>query len=137
MIKLRIMQTKQTIAIIGATGNMGSAIARSIAKGPYRLLLKASKQDELDALVNDIQSKNPSAEVESAICPTEASWEADIIILAVPYEAEKNIAPQIKDVASQKIVISIANPLNQNYDGLVTAPGTSAAEELQKATGEF
>lgn len=111
---------------------MGSAIARSIAKGPYRLLLKASKQDELDALVNDIQSKNPSAEVESAICPTEASWEADIIILAVPYEAEKNIAPQIKDVASQKIVISIANPLNQNYDGLVTAPGTSAAEELQK-----
>lgn len=132
MIKLKIMQTKQTIAIIGATGNMGSAIARSIAKGPYRLLLKASKQDELDALVNDIQSKNPSAEVESAICPTEASWEADIIILAVPYEAEKNIAPQIKDVASQKIVISIANPLNQNYDGLVTAPGTSAAEELQK-----
>ena len=132
MIKLKIMQTKQTIAIIGATGNMGSAIARSIAKGPYRLLLKASKQDELDALVNDIQSKNPSAEVESAICPTEASWEADIIILAVPYEAEKNIAPQIRDVASQKIVISIANPLNQNYDGLVTAPGTSAAEELQK-----
>jgi NADPH-dependent F420 reductase len=132
MIKLKIMQTKQTIAIIGATGNMGSAIARSIAKGPYRLLLKASKQDELDALVNDIQSKNPSAEVESAICPTEASWEADIIILAVPYEAEKNIAPQIKDVASQKIVISIANPLNQNYDGLGTAPGTSAAEELQK-----
>jgi NADPH-dependent F420 reductase len=132
MIKLKIMQTKQTIAIIGATGNMGSAIARSIAKGPYRLLLKASKQDELDALVNDIQSKNPSAEVESVICPTEASWEADIIILAVPYEAEKNIAPQIKDVASQKIVISIANPLNQNYDGLVTAPGTSAAEELQK-----
>jgi NADPH-dependent F420 reductase len=132
MIKLKIMQTKQTIAIIGATGNMGSAIARSIAKGPYRLLLKASKQDELDALVNDIQSKNPGAEVESAICPTEASWEADIIILAVPYEAEKNIAPQIKDVASQKIVISIANPLNQNYDGLVTAPGTSAAEELQK-----
>jgi NADPH-dependent F420 reductase len=132
MIKLKIMQTKQTIAIIGATVNMGSAIARSIAKGPYRLLLKASKQDELDALVNDIQSKNPSAEVESAICPTEASWEADIIILAVPYEAEKNIAPQIKDVASQKIVISIANPLNQNYDGLITAPGTSAAEELQK-----
>jgi NADPH-dependent F420 reductase len=132
MIKLKIMQTKQTIAIIGATGNMGSAIARSISKGPYRLLLKASKQDELDALVNDIQSKNPSAEVESAICPTEASWEADIIILAVPYEAEKDIAPQIKNVASQKIVISIANPLNQNYDGLVTAPGTSAAEELQK-----
>jgi len=132
MIKLSIMQTKQTIAIIGATGNMGSAIAKSIANGPYRLLLKANNQEKMDALVKDIQSKSPKAEVESVICPTEASWEADIIILAVPYEAEKDIAPQIKNVASQKIVISIANPLNQNYDGLVTAPGTSAAEELQK-----
>lgn len=132
MIKLKIMQTKQTIAIIGATGNMGSAIAKSIANGPYRLLLKANNQEKMDTLVKDIQSQSPKAEVESVICPTEASWEADIIILAVPYEAEKDIAPQIKNVASQKIVISIANPLNQNYDGLVTAPGTSAAEELQK-----
>jgi len=35
-------------------------------------------------------------------------------------------------VANQKIVISIANPLNETYNGLVTAPDTSAAEELQK-----
>src|SRR5690349_12904556 len=101
------MQTKQTIAIIGATGNMGSAIAKSIAGGPYRLLLKGNKQAELDSLVKDIQSKHPNAEVESAVCPTEASWEADIIIMAVPFEAEKEIAPMIKEVANQKIVVSI------------------------------
>jgi short-subunit dehydrogenase len=29
---------KTAIAIIGATGNMGSAIAKSLAKGPYSLL---------------------------------------------------------------------------------------------------
>ena len=29
-------------------------------------------------------------------------------------------------------MISISNPLNETYDGLVTIPGTSAAEELQK-----
>jgi 8-hydroxy-5-deazaflavin:NADPH oxidoreductase len=130
--QLNIMQTKQTIAIIGATGNMGSAIARSIAKGPYRLLLKGNRQEELDSLVKAIQTKDPQAEVESAGCPTEASWEADIIVLAVPFEAEKEIAPVIKEVASQKIVISISNPLNATYNGLVTDPGTSAAEELQK-----
>ena len=39
---------------------------------------------------------------------------------------------KIKEVANQKILISIANPLNATYDGLVTAPDTSAAEELQK-----
>ena len=126
------MQTKQTIAIIGATGNMGSAISTSLSKGNYRLLLKANKQDELNVLVKDIKSKNPNADVEAAVCPTDASWEADIIILAVPFEAEKEVAEKIKEVANQKIVISIANPLNQTYNGLVTAPDTSAAEELQK-----
>lgn len=126
------MQTKQTIAVIGANGNMGSAISRSLAKGPYRLLLKGNNQEELDALVKEIKTKNKGADVEAAVCPAEASWEADIIILAVPFDAEKEIAPGIREVANQKIVISIANPLNEKYDGLVTAPDTSAAEELQK-----
>ncbi len=126
------MQTKQTIAIIGATGNMGSAISKSLAKGPYRLLLKASQQEGLDELVKEINTQHPDAEVEAVICSTEASWEADIIILAVPYAAEKEVVTKIKEVANQKIVISIANPLNETYDGLVTSPGTSAAEELQK-----
>jgi NADPH-dependent F420 reductase len=70
--------------------------------------------------------------VEAAACPAEASWEADIIILAVPYRAEKEIAEKIRKPANQKIVISIANPLNDTYDGLVTTADTSAAEELQK-----
>jgi NADPH-dependent F420 reductase len=126
------MQTKQTIAIIGATGNMGSAISTSLSKGNYRLLLKGNEQDELDGLVKKIKSNNANADVEAATCPADASWEADVIILAVPFEAEKEIAEKIKELANQKVVISIANPLNETYDGLVTAPDTSAAEELQK-----
>jgi len=126
------MQTKQTIAIIGATGNMGSAIAKRLAKGNYRLLLKGSRQEELDKLVSDIQTTTPSADVEAIACPKEASWEADIIIPAVPFDAQEEVAEKIREVANQKIVISIANPLNENYTGLKTHGDTSAAEELQK-----
>ena len=126
------MQTKQTIAIIGATGNMGSAISKSLAKGNYRLLLKANDKEKLQALVQEINSVHSTAEVEGRECPRDASWEADIIIAAVPYEAEKEVAEKIREVANQKIVISIANPLNENYNGLTTSLGTSAAEELQK-----
>lgn len=126
------MQTKQTIAIIGATGNMGSAISKSLSKGNYRLLLKANEEGKLQDLVNDIKKSNPFADVEATACPKDASWEADIIIAAVPFEAEKEVADKIKEFANQKIVISIANPLNKTYDGLVTSSDTSAAEELQK-----
>jgi len=126
------MQTKQTIAIIGSTGNMGSAIAKSLAYGNYRLLLKANNQDKLGVLVSEIKNTTPEADVEAAVCPKDASWEADIIILAVPYNAEKEVAERINAFANQKIVISISNPLNESYNGLTTPPDTSAAEELQK-----
>ena len=126
------MQTKQTIAIIGAAGNMGSALAKSLAKGNYRLLLFTDDKKDIKGLVKEIKLAHPGADVESVTCSYNASWEADIIIAAVPYSAEKEMADKIREVANQKIVISIANPLNETYDGLVTAPDSSAAEELQK-----
>lgn len=126
------MQTKQTINIIGATGNMGSAISKSLAKGNYKLLLYAREQEKLQPIVNEIKNANPSADVEAIDCNYTGCWEADIIIVAVPYGAEKEVAEKIREVANQKIVISIANPLNKTFNGLVTAPDTSAAEELQK-----
>jgi NADPH-dependent F420 reductase len=126
------MQTKQTIAIIGATGSMGSALAKSLAKGNYRLLLKSSRQEELKALVEAIEAETPTADIEGITCPREASWEADVIIPAVPFEAQAEVAERIREVSNQKIVISIANPLNETYTGMVTPGDTSAAEELQK-----
>ncbi|MGZ3938028.1 MAG: NADPH-dependent F420 reductase [Flavisolibacter sp.] len=125
------MASKKTIAIIGATGNMGSAIARSLAKGNYRLLLFGRDHEKVQHLIDEIKDTNPDADIDSMGCPFDASWEADIIIPAVEYKVEKEVAESIKDVATQKIVISISNPLNESHDGLVTAPDTSAAEELQ------
>ena len=126
------MSTKQTIAVIGASGNMGSAISKSLSKGNYRLILCSDEAGKVESVVNEIKNSNPSADVEALGCSAEASWEADIIIVAVPYAAEREVAERIKDFANQKIVISISNPLNQTFNGLVTAPDTSAAEELQK-----
>ena len=126
------MNIKQTIAVIGASGNMGSAISKSLARGNYRLLLCSDDEEKDRAVIHEIRDSLPTADVETIPCSAEASWEADVIIAAVPFHAEKEVAEKIKEVASQKIVISISNPLNENYNGLVTAPDTSAAEELQK-----
>jgi 8-hydroxy-5-deazaflavin:NADPH oxidoreductase len=126
------MATRKTIAIIGASGNMGSAIAKNLAKENYRLLLFANHKENVQQLINEIKKNHPFADVDGMSCPFDASWEADIIIPAVPYEVEKEVAQRIREVATQKIVVSISNPLNTSYGGLVTAPDTSAAEELQK-----
>ncbi len=111
---------------------MGSALAKSLAKGNYRLLLKSNKAEALKDLVAEIKKETPAADIEGMACPREAGWEADVIIPAVPFEAQAEVAERIREVANQKIVVSLANPLNETYTGMVTPGDTSAAEELQK-----
>jgi 8-hydroxy-5-deazaflavin:NADPH oxidoreductase len=123
---------KKTIAIIGATGKMGSALAGALAKGPYRLLLFGRKQELLNKLAGEILNDHPGADLECSSCAMEACWEADIIISAVPFDQEDEIIDRIRKVSTQKIVVSISNPFNNQFDGLVTPPDTSAAELLQQ-----
>lgn len=125
------MTTPKTIAIIGATEKMGSAIAESLAKSNNRLLLMSNEAEKLEALKSKLENVYGSATIDIISCSKEASWEADIIVVAMPNEDEKNVAEKIRDVAVGKIVISISNPLKQNYGELIHS-NTSVAEELQK-----
>jgi 8-hydroxy-5-deazaflavin:NADPH oxidoreductase len=123
---------KKTIAIIGAAGNMGSGITRNLARAGYPIIIAGKDQTKLGNLLTKIKTDLPNANLDILDCSKEASWEADIIILAVPYKEEAEIVSKIKDVVTGKIVVSVTNPLNETYDGLVTGPATSGAEELAK-----
>lgn len=126
------MQTRQTVAIIGATGKMGKAIAKSICNGNYRLLLFSRSIEKSGELADELNSIQEINDTEAIDCSFNACWEADIIILAIPYLAEAEVAEKIRDVATQKVVISISNPVNRIGSSLTTPPGTSAGEELQE-----
>ena len=124
------MATIETIAIVGAAGKLGSAVARSL-NGKYRLLLMSEDVEELVELKTELSKSSPDAEVHAVSCAREAAWEADIIIIATPYAAEKDVAEKIREVAVGKIVISISRPLDSFYSQLVTSEDSSAAEKLQ------
>lgn len=128
------MITKQTIAIIGATGKMGSAIARKLAKGNYRILLFGRREAALKALQAAIMEDYPFADIEPITCSYAASWEADIILLAVPFEAEKEIAGKIRAVANQKILISISNPATQELQQLL--PHSKVIKVMNDSAGD-
>lgn len=71
-----------------------------------------------------------SATVHSA--SSEAVELGDVVNLAVQYGVNLELAKKLGDRRDGKVVIDITNPLNPTYSGLVTAPGTSLAEELAK-----
>jgi 8-hydroxy-5-deazaflavin:NADPH oxidoreductase len=125
------MNTKQTIVVIGATGNMGAEVSKSLANGNYRLLLQANDPDELTALVQEIFTTNPNADVEAINCSVDGSWEADIIITDISASAEKEVAEKIREVANQKIVISITHALHDTNKAVRIKGDISSAEEMQ------
>jgi predicted dinucleotide-binding enzyme len=53
-----------------------------------------------------------------------------VVILAVYYPGTLGLAQELGDRLAGKVVVDVANPLNETFDGLTIVPGTSAAEEL-------
>jgi predicted dinucleotide-binding enzyme len=123
------MSTK-TIAIIEATGRIGAAIAKSLAKGDYRLLLFAHETKKLNSLAEQIRKQAPTADLDCMGCAADASWEADIIISAVLPNEEKEMVKKIELFANRKILISIAS--NEKNYGVITSKAISDTKGLQK-----
>ena len=97
------------IAIIGK-GNVGSALA-----------------DGLRAAKHEIRFG--STDVREPVADTVA-W-GDVVILAVPWTAHKEIAEKYGKVFAGKTVIDVSNVMTPNLD-LAMGFTTSGAEELQK-----
>jgi 8-hydroxy-5-deazaflavin:NADPH oxidoreductase len=59
--------------------------------------------------------------------------EGEVVVLAVPYAAIAEIADRYGDQLHGRIVVDISNPVDfTSFDRLVTPPGSSAAEEIEK-----
>lgn len=127
----RVMHTKQTIAIIGASGNMGRVLSIGLAKGHYRLLLLDSSLEQGKALREEIVNAREDADVEVIDCYVEACWEADIILIAIPTCREQEVAGKIREMANQKIVLGITGQPQNDKVEQGTAPGNNRVESLQ------
>lgn len=57
----------------------------------------------------------------------------DVVVLAVWYGTNIEIAKQLGTRLAGRVVVDIANPLNSTFDGLATAPDSSSAEDVAKA----
>jgi len=106
---------KKTIAIIGAGAEMGAAIADKLSERNYRLLLVSNEIDHKFQIVQNIKQNNLNTEVEIVDCAKEGCWEADIIILALPYHKLKKVIEKINEVVTQKIVVIISDENESSF----------------------
>ena len=117
------------ITIIG-TGNMARGIAsRAVAGGKTVQLLAHEDKAKADSLAAELGGQVSAGTVGDAIT-------GSIVVPAVYFDASKDIASRYNDALSGKVYVDITNPVDTStYEGLTVPLDSSAAEELQKATG--
>jgi NADPH-dependent F420 reductase len=113
------------VAIIG-TGNVGAALGSTLVKAGHEVIFAARDAAKTQALAQRVGAR-------AAATPAEAAIGADVVVLAVPFAAEADVAREIAPVSTGKVVIDTANPLKPDYSGLATGPDASGAELLARA----
>jgi 8-hydroxy-5-deazaflavin:NADPH oxidoreductase len=131
-------QTAQTvtIAVLGGTGQEGGGLALRFAKAGHRVILgsrSAARAAERAAEMN----ARLGGEGVSGVDNKAAATAADIVVLTVPYAAQRATVEEVREALSGKILIDATVPLVPPKVARVQLPaGGSAAAAIQALLGE-
>ncbi|MBO3733226.1 NADPH-dependent F420 reductase [Glycomyces niveus] len=114
------------ILIVGA-GGMARGIGLRLVRGGHQVRIADREPDSAAALAEELGASASGEALDSAAG-------AEVIVLAMPYESNKQVAEMWAGQLYGKIVVDISNPVDyETFDSLVTPPGKSAAEEIAEA----
>ncbi|RBN51816.1 hypothetical protein [Flavobacterium psychrolimnae] len=105
------MSNRRTFAVLGVSESNSIFLAKQIAK-TNPVLLFDHDAVVLNTVYSQILSEYSNAKAEIMICPTNASWEADVIILSNAAATDGNLIEKIRNVATGKIVLFLENKKN-------------------------
>ena len=119
------------VTIIGA-GNMGRGIGTRLAAGGHSVTFVDATPETAAKTAEVVQASVKNGVKISTAGLSEAEL-GDVVVLAVWYGTNIELAKQLGSKLSGRVVIDIANPLNSTFDGLATAPDSSSAEDVARA----
>jgi len=119
------------VTIIGA-GNMGRGIGTRLVAGGHSVTFVDANPETAEKAAADVRAFAKKSVNVSTVSLGDAEL-GDVVVLAVWYGTNIEIAKQLGAKLAGKVVVDIANPLNSTYDGLATAPDSSSAEDVAKA----
>jgi predicted dinucleotide-binding enzyme len=111
-----------TISIIGA-GNVGQALAGNLIRTGESVFFGVPDPAKHAAAVAALGAKAQVGTVAQAVAAS------DLVILAVPYNAARQVAESIADW-NGKVLVDATNPLAPALAGLAVGTTTSGAEQI-------
>ena len=130
------MSDKETIAILGGTGDLGTGLAIRWSKAGYKIVIGSrtiEKAQTAVAALQQISTDTPAQAMENL----EAAAAGDIVVLTVPADHQLSTLDYVKANLTGKILIDVTVPLVPPKVGTVQLPPEgSAGKRAQDLLGE-
>ena len=121
------MQAHPTIAVIGGTGELGSALAKRWAVAGYPVVLGSRSKQKAQAAAEKMNADAAPAAAVTGEDNRTAAAAAEIVIIAVPYASHESILDEIKPAVAGKIVVDAVVPLVPPKVSVVKLPPDGSA----------
>lgn len=127
------MEREVTIAIVGGTGNLGTSLALRLTSLGVRVIIGSRDQERARAAVESLQKKTLVQGKIGGKGNLQAVKEAELVVIAVPYEGHSATVKELKEHLNGKIVIDAVVPLKKGKPFIPLAG--SALLEAQEILG--
>ena len=121
------------VAIVGGTGNLGSALALRLGAPGVKVIIGSRDAQKAQAAVDALKPKMRAGELEGTT-NRQAVRDAHFVVIAVPYEGQAQMVEDLKGQVAGKIIIDTVVPLNKGKP--FAPPAGSALQEAQQILGD-
>ncbi|MBX3519190.1 MAG: NADPH-dependent F420 reductase [Xanthobacteraceae bacterium] len=127
---------KKTICIVGGTGAEGSGLAARWAAHGHRVIIGSRDASKARSTVDAINALTGKKNVEGMESRAGVQ-QADVVVLTVPFSAQRSTVESLKDVLAGKVLIDVTVPLVPPKVSTVQLPESdSCVVAVQKFLGE-
>ncbi len=124
-----------TIAVLGGTGKEGSGLAMRWARSGYRVIIGSRSEEKARRKAEEL-NRMLGEDYFRGAANRDAAAVADIIVLTVPYSAQKAILADVAEHLKGKVLVNVSVPLKPpDVTRVHLPPGGSAAQEAQEQLG--
>lgn len=126
---------RMKIAVLGGAGKEGSGIALRWAHKGHQIIIGSRSAERAQEAADEINT-TLGREAASGADNLSATQQADLVVLAVPFSAQRDTAQAVSEALKGKILIDVTVPLVPPKVNRVQLPnGGSAVEALQQLLG--
>jgi 8-hydroxy-5-deazaflavin:NADPH oxidoreductase len=130
------MTEKRTIAILGGTGQEGGSLGLRWAKAGHRIIVGSRKAEKATATASEMNRILAQGNVSGA-SNKDAAAAAEIVLLTVPYSAQRSTIEEVREALIGKILVDATVPLVPPKVARVQLPAEgSAVAAMQKFLGD-